>query len=180
MRYSRRPTTLALDPGTRRIGIAVVDGGKLIYHGVKTLHQGGTPRDHLDGGRRTVLRLIRDFRPAVLVVEKAFLSASRNAALLNVLVDEIRAVARQHGIAVLGLATSTVKKRVTGDGRATKQQVARAVVARYPELRVYLGQNRQWKERYHGNMFDAVAVALAAGKSDDNRPRVVGTAAVSR
>jgi crossover junction endodeoxyribonuclease RuvC len=145
------------------MGIAVIDGRKLIYHCVKTLRRGGTPHERLDEGRRAVLRLIHDFRPDALVVEKAFFSRSRNAALLNVLVDEIRAVARQRGIAVLGLAPSTVKKRVCGDGRATKQDVALAVVARYPELNVYLGQDRKWKERYHGNMFDAVAVALAAG-----------------
>lgn len=167
MRHPRRSTILALDPGTRRMGVALMDGRKLIYHGVKTLRQGGTPHDRLDEGRRAVLRLIRDFHPDVLVVEKAFFSRSRNAALLNVLIDEIRAVARQRGIAVLGLAPSTVKKRVCGDGHATKQDVARAVVARYPELSVYLGQDRKWKERYHGNMFDAVAVALAAGNSAD-------------
>ena len=82
----------------------------------------------------------------------------------NILVDEIRALARERGILVRALAPSTVKKRVCGDGRATKREVARAVVVRYPELKVYLGQDRKWKERYHGNMFDAVAIGMASGE----------------
>ena len=49
---------------------------------------------------------------------------------------------------------SSVRKRLCGSGRATKRDMARAVLARYPELKVYLAQNRKWKERFHGNMFD--------------------------
>jgi hypothetical protein len=30
----------------------------------------------------------------------------------------------------------------------------------YPELKVYLTQDKAWKERYHQNMFDAVGLGL--------------------
>jgi hypothetical protein len=40
--------------------------------------------------------------------------------------------------------------------------VARVVVAKYPELKVYLTQDRAWKEKYHQNMFDAVALGMMA------------------
>jgi len=36
--------------------------------------------------------------------------------------------------------------------------VAKVIVASYPELKVYLTQDRAWKEKYHQNMFDAVAL----------------------
>ena len=111
-------------------------------------------------GRRVVLQLLRDFQPDLLAVEHAFFVKNRNTALLNVFVDEIRALARQNGIVVRSLAPSTVKKGICGDGAATKRQVSEAVVARYPDLKVYLGQDRKWKERFHGNMFDAVAIGI--------------------
>jgi len=38
----------------------------------------------------------------------------------------------------------------------------RAVVSKYPELKVYLTQDRAWKERFHQNMFDAVALGIMA------------------
>jgi hypothetical protein len=46
--------------------------------------------------------------------------------------------------------------------------VAQVVVAKYPELKVYLNQNRKWQEKYHANMFDAVAVGLMAQIKKDS------------
>jgi len=35
-------------------------------------------------------------------------------------------------------------------------------VSKYPELKVYLSQDRAWKDHYHQNMFDAIALGLMA------------------
>jgi len=121
-----------------------------------------SPRQRLTLARNVVLRLIKDFRPDTVAIEKAFFANNRNTALLNVLVDEIHAIAKRQRIQFVSFAPSTVKRAVTGNGRARKWEVARAVVTRYPELTVYIGQDRKWKARYHSNMFDAVAVGLAA------------------
>jgi len=153
---------LAIDPGTTHMGIALIESGKLIYQGVKAIRGKRSPHEKLREGRRTVLRLIGDFRPDVLALEKAFFANNRNASLLNVLVDEIRAIGRRKGLRVMSFAPSTVKKHLCGNGHASKREVARAVVARYPELRVYLTQDRAWKERFHQNMFDAVALGMMA------------------
>jgi Holliday junction resolvasome RuvABC endonuclease subunit len=106
--------------------------------------------------------LIRDFNPQVLAVEKAFFAKSRNTALLNTFVDEIRTIGRRKRLKLVSYAPSTVKKHICGNGRASKREVAKVVVAKYPELKVYLTQDRAWKERYHQNMFDAVALGMMA------------------
>lgn len=154
---------LAIDPGTRHMGIALLERGRLIYHGVKNIRRRRSPHEALDEAREIILRLVKDFRPEVLVVEKAFFARNRNVSLLNVLVDEIRAIGRRKGLQVLSYAPTTVKKHTCGDGRASKRQVARVIVARYPELGVFLSQDRKWKERYHQNMFDAVALGMMPG-----------------
>ncbi len=61
---------------------------------------------------------------------------------------------------MLSFAPNAVKKAVCGHGWATKAEVAKAVVARYPELKAYLIHDRKWKERFHANMFDAVALGM--------------------
>ncbi|MBI4032582.1 crossover junction endodeoxyribonuclease RuvC [Candidatus Berkelbacteria bacterium] len=160
MNSQETSTILAIDPGTRYVGIAVLDDKDLIYQGVKTLPRRQSPDDGLSQVQAFTLRLINDFRPGLLVIERAFMVRSRTAGLLNVTVDEMRAIGVRHGLTVRILAPSTVRKRLCGNGRATKRDVARAVADRYPELKVYLGQNRKWKERFHGNMFDAIALAL--------------------
>ena len=154
---------LAIDPGTREMGIAFLDKGKLVYHGVKTFRRGISPHETLREGRKTILQLIRDFKPQVFVVEKSFFAKNRNASLLNVFIDEMMSIAKRHGLKVLSFAPCTLKKFICGYGRASKEDVARVIVAKYPELKVYLTQDRAWKEKFHQNMFDAVALGMMVG-----------------
>ena len=157
---------LAIDPGTRVMGIAFLEKGKLIYYGVKTIKDGTRlPHQRLREARRVVIRLIQDFHPEVLAIEKTFFSNNRNIALLNVLAEEIKAIARRKGLKVFSLAPSTVKKLVCGNGRARKREVAKVVVAKYPELKVLVSQDRKWKEAYWQNVFDALALAIAVNKT---------------
>ena len=157
---SNNDRILAIDPGTREMGVAFLEGGKLIYHGVKVIRKKRSPHERLQAGREIVLRLIKDFRPAILVVEKTFFARNRNTSLLNVFADEIVAIGKRKGLKVKSFAPSTMKKEIAGNGHATKEEVAGVVVARFPELKVYLTQDRKWKERFHQNMFDAVALAM--------------------
>ncbi|MEX2526459.1 MAG: crossover junction endodeoxyribonuclease RuvC [Gemmatimonadota bacterium] len=169
---ARRRTTkgrplriLAIDPGTRRMGVAVLDGSELAYHGVWSFRPGGPPSSRLREGRRVMIRLLKDFAPELVAFERTFFTNNRNAALLNVFTDELEALAHRHRARVVGFAPSTVKKVITGDGHAAKAQVAEAVASRFPQLRAYLINEPKWKRDHHGNMFDAVAVALTAAGS---------------
>jgi Holliday junction resolvasome RuvABC endonuclease subunit len=151
---------LAIDPGTKYMGVALLDNGALIDCGVKVIKNRRSPHEILWACRRIILRIIRDFQPDVLVFEKTFFAQNRNSALLNVLGDEIKNIGRRKGLQVLSFAPSTMKKMICENGRASKEEVARVVVSKYPELKVFLTQDRKWKERYHQNMFDAVALGL--------------------
>lgn len=153
---------LAIDPGTKHIGVAFLEEGRLIYYGVKVVRRRNSPAEILRECRKIILRLIKDFKPTTIVVEKTYFanSKNRNSSLLNVFVDEIRIIGKRKGLKVIAYAPSTVKKAICGNGRASKKEVAKVVIARYPELNVYLNQDRAWKERYHQNMFDAVALGV--------------------
>lgn len=151
---------LAIDPGTREMGVAFLDGEKLIYYGVKVIRKKRSPHEKLKAGREIILRLIRDFQPTTLVVEKTFFAKNRNTSLLNVFADEIVVIGKRKGLLVKSFAPSTMKKAICGNGHASKKEVASVVVARFPELKVYMTQDRKWKERFHQNMFDAVALAM--------------------
>jgi Holliday junction resolvasome RuvABC endonuclease subunit len=153
---------LAIDPGTRNIGFALLDKRQLVHYGVKTIPQMNSPHDKLREGRKILLMLINDLGPQMLIVEKTFFANNRNSALLNVFADEIKAVGKRKGLNVQSLAANSVRKLICGNGAASKDDVARAMVSRYPELKPFLTSDRRWKERYHRNMFDAVALGIAA------------------
>jgi len=144
------------------MGYAFLNKGKLLYYGVKVIQKKRSPHETLGEGRKAVLGLINDLEPNLLVVEKAFVSNNRSASLLNVFFDEIKAVGKRKKLRVLSFAPSTVKKHIAKDGWVKKKEVAKAIASKYPELKVYLTQDRGWKERYHQNMFDAVALAETA------------------
>ena len=134
MRKKNTERILAIDPGTRNIGFALLDRGQLVHYGVKTIRQMNSPHEKLREGRNIILRLINDFGPQMLIVEKTFFANNRNSALLNVFADEIKTVGKRKRLRVRGLAANTVRKLICGNGAASKDDVARAVVSRYPEL----------------------------------------------
>jgi Holliday junction resolvasome RuvABC endonuclease subunit len=86
---------LAIDPRTREMGFADLQGYALIDHGVKVIKRGRSPQETLDRGMAIVAGLIEDFRPEVLIIEQTFVGRNRNAALLNVFTDEIKALAKR-------------------------------------------------------------------------------------
>lgn len=159
-----RSRILAIDPGTKHMGVALLDNGALIYSGVKVIRNRRSPHEIIQTARRIILRLIKDFRPKTLVVEKTFFANNRNSALLNVLFDEIKIIGKRKKLLVICYAPNTVKKAICGNGLASKEDVARVVIAKYPELKVYLTQDRKWKARFHQNMFDAVALGMVYTK----------------
>jgi crossover junction endodeoxyribonuclease RuvC len=160
MSNKRNQRILAIDPGTRNIGFALLEGEKIIHFGVKTIQRMPTSKETLKEGKRVISRLIVDFRPDILVVEKTYFANNKDSILLNTFTEQIKVIGKQKSIKVLSIATNTVRKSVCGNGAASKEEVARAIVSRYPELRPYLTSNRRWKERYYRNMFDAVALGL--------------------
>ncbi len=162
----KKTKILAIDPGTKNMGVAFLEKGKLIHFGVKSIKKKRSPHETLEEGREIINRLINDFRPEILVVEKTFFSNNRNSSLLNVFFDEIKSIGRRKRLKVLCFAPNTVKKFISGNGRASKEEVAKVIVSKYPELKVYINNDRMWKERYHQNMFDAVALAMLAETKD--------------
>ncbi len=162
MKTQKNKRILAIDPGTHYMGIAVLDGAKLEYYGVKTLPRQKSLKEQLKEGRKVVRSLIDDFDPATLVMEKTFFANDMNGTLLNSFVRGIGAIARNKRLGIKVIATNTVRKIVCKNGKATKQDVAKAIISLYPEMSPYLSSDRRWKEKFYYNMFDAVALGVAA------------------
>ena len=153
---------LAVDPGIREMGIAVFDDEKLVHHGVLCLRDRRAPRDTRAYDRALLRTIIVDYHPDLVALERTMIGKAENSAALNSVSAYIRRQCRRQRISIRVLAASTVKKRLTGDGRASKMKLARAVAHRYPELRAYLRQKAKWRARFQANRFDAVGLGIAA------------------
>jgi Holliday junction resolvasome RuvABC endonuclease subunit len=155
----KQETILAIDPGHRDLGFAILRGRNLIDAGVRTCRF--MPEERR---RAAVLDLVRAWirtqQPTVLVLEATHPTGRDPFQSLDRLCQGIVRLAETTGLPVARYPAQTVRKDLLGNGWAKKRDVAVAVAAQYPALGVFVVQNRRWKERYFQNMFDAVALAL--------------------
>lgn len=152
-------TILALDPGLRDLGYAVLHGRRLVTSGVLGLRR--TPKaERLSSARKQVRSWLSTHRPDVVVVEKTYRHPVPWLNQLHQISRSARNLATRRNAAFTMYSPQSVRATVAGNGKAKKPEVAIAVAHRFPSLRVYLTQDRRWKEHYWQNMFDAIALAL--------------------
>ena len=152
-------TVFGIDPGLARCGWAVLTSGsqpQLVAAGCLV-----TPAGQPDGKRlltihQRLLKLLRQYQPRVVAIEKLYLTKNVSTAMS---VGQARGVAllaaAEAALPVLEFAPTTVKQAVTGDGRADKRQIASMVMRLLKLTRT---------PRYDDTL-DALAVALCGGQS---------------
>ena len=152
-------TILALDPGLRELGYAVLAGTKLVTSGVAALRFTARSK-RLQEAQTLVASWIRLYGPQTLVLEQAPAHPTTALQRVHRFAQAVEQSAKRRGITVATYSAQIVRKHLVGDGWASKKEIAQAIARQYPVLRVYLTQDRAWKERYWHNMFDAIALAL--------------------
>jgi Holliday junction resolvasome RuvABC endonuclease subunit len=151
-------TVLALDPGLRELGFAVLRGSKLVAAGVRPLFL--TPKPlRVAEGRRLLIQWLRAYEPDTLVVERTYPHPTGTFDSVRRFAVALSKAAGRRGFRTATYPPQTVRKAIAGNGNAPKAAAARVLAARYPSLRVYVTQDRRWKERYWQNLFDALALA---------------------
>jgi len=151
------PTILAIDPGTRELGYAALRGNTLIESGVLSVRH--LPAQHrLAHVRDALKRWFRSFGPSVLVIEHVPNRPLDSRVGLPSLGRLLRRMARANHMEVATYSAKAVRRTLLNNGWAGKPELVEPLVGRHPQLRVYRGQNRKWKERYWHNMFDAIAL----------------------
>jgi Holliday junction resolvasome RuvABC endonuclease subunit len=150
---------LAIDPGLRDLGYAVLAGHRLVARDVIPLRLVPKAR-RLGEAKARIVALARAHRPKTIVVEKTYRHPVPWLNDLHHITQAARRLAVKQRLAFATYAPQSVRQSVAGHGWAKKSEAAIAVAHRFPSLRVYLTQDRRWKEKFWLNMFDAVALAL--------------------
>lgn len=161
---------LAIDPGFRRIGYALLEGGLLVDFGVHLLEKKRTLKEGFIEFERTAQRLIADRKPDVIVIEHTVFSQSRTNIRLAIAVQVLHRLARARRITRVAYNPRTIRKAVCGNGNATKRDLARMIVALFPQTRVYLESNRRWREQHFQVLYDAIACALTHERQTEQIP----------
>jgi crossover junction endodeoxyribonuclease RuvC len=125
---------LGLDPGTRVAGYGLVEAAgsklRLVGMGVLEASPSAPVEERLATIARALRKVVEEARPDAAAMEDAFVRVDPRAALL---VGQGRgallAVLGESRIPVRSYPPASVKRSVAGNGRASKEQVARMVAA---------------------------------------------------
>jgi crossover junction endodeoxyribonuclease RuvC len=164
-----------LDPGLSVTGYAVLTAGSrpctVLDAGVcRMARTGGLPQ-RLHRLHEDVAAILREYSPSIVAVEQlyAHYAHPRTAILMGHARGVILLSAAQFGMDVRGYAATRIKRHLTGNGRASKLQVQRAIER---ELRLS-------KLPEPADVADAIAIALCCA-ADLLHPRRSSTSSVAR
>lgn len=126
------PRVLGIDPGSLQAGWAVVDGTasrpRLLACGRIALSPRTSFAERLAGLQEAVVEIVEGHAPTEAAVESPFHGVSARSALqLAHARGIVLGVLGSAGVPVSEYAPATIKKAVTGSGRAEKTQVASMV-----------------------------------------------------
>lgn len=148
---------LGIDPALTITGYGVIDLEKnkfyLLEAGIVTTDSRQTTPKRLDKIYRSIIKLISDTRPDVMVLEKLFAHYRHptTAYILGQARGVICLACAREGIPLVEYAATRIKKAIVGNGLASKYQVQRMVVT-------LLNLNSQPK---YTDVTDALALAIA-------------------
>ena len=153
------PTLLAVNPGTRYLGVALFRGTCLIERRIKVV-RAGSPDGKSACVAAIIDALVEQHEPHILVLKKPH--PSRTSVLLDRLTLEITQLGVHHELRVYAFTTATMARLLSPEGHASKRALAQYVVTEHPMLQHELNRELAARHAYHSRMFEAVALGMTA------------------
>src|SRR3989344_7137870 len=153
---------LGLDPGTATTGFGVVEiteegETNVIEWGLIETDKDGFKEDRLKFIYKETLSLFKKHAPDLFAIEKVFFATNAKTAIAVGQAQGVMLLAAStHKVKVVEYSPPTIKKMITGSGRANKKDVQKA-------LRKILGskvKSEAHKKTHFDDAADALAVCL--------------------
>lgn len=151
---------LAVNPGTKYIGMAYFQDADLRDWGIKVI-EGKWSNRKLIRIQEVITNLISCFTPDIIVLKS--INPIRRSSNLNTLFAEIRTIAKRKGIVIEEYSIEDLKGFYSPDKRINKRQLAELVAAKYDALHYSLDCGEDHKNTYSSRMFEAVALGALCG-----------------
>jgi len=155
---------LAINPGTRYLGIAVFEGPELLDWRMKVI-RGKWSKDKQQKTLVTVRTLIERYQPDILAIKK--LHRSRSSGNLNQLVSRIKQYSKRKGLKVYQYSIKELEAFFFGEAKANKNKLAEILTSKYPFLSHEFNKENANKNSYHIRVFEAVALGAVCSRQLD-------------
>jgi Holliday junction resolvasome RuvABC endonuclease subunit len=149
---------IGINPGTRYLGIAVIDGSELLDWRIRAL-EGKWSEKKINRVFEMLSELFNRYEPNIFMIKK--LHPSRRSKNLLILTNKIKEFARRKKIRVCQFTIKEIEKIFIEDKKLNRQNLMEAIAKQYPMLYHELKKEQKQKNPYYIRMFDAVALAVA-------------------
>jgi hypothetical protein len=150
---------LAVNPGTKYLGLAVFQGSDLIYWGTKVLRGKWSIRK-LRNAEKLLLDIIDRYGITVLSLKRVH--PSRTSTNLRSLIASIEGLAEKRGLTVHRYELGDLKRFFAASPKANKMTVLRLALAQYQFLGDQIDREEKHKHPYFIRMFEAIAAGILA------------------
>lgn len=147
---------LGISPGTRVIGIAILQNGELIEWKVKTFSERWS-KDKRKAILETVKALCTYHEVSLLSIKKV--DPLRSSPELDRLVEDLIEQAKDHKINVQLFSLSDLDYGLREGKRQTKRKLSEQIAEKYPEVKHEYLKERNNRREYYTKMFEAIALA---------------------
>ncbi len=146
---------LAINPGSKYLGIAFFEESELQYWAIKVF-KGKHSKEKLEKIKMVLSDLIDRYDPNILAIKK--LHSSRSSKNLNLLAFEIENLSKGKGLKVFQYSLKNLKDFFSPETKISKREMAEMIVPRYPFLIYSYLKEKRNKNPYFIRMFEAVAL----------------------
>jgi len=152
---------LAINPGTRYLGLAVFVGPELMDWRIKTF-KGKWSEEKIKRVTGILSELIGRYGPNILAIKR--LHASRISENLLRLVSKIKEFAKCKKLKVYQYSIKEIESFFIEDEKLNKQNLIDAIANLYPILHHDLSKERSQKNAYYIRSLEAIALASACSQ----------------
>lgn len=163
---------LALAPGGRHCGVAVLDEKELLYFAVKTMKTSYSSPDYEREIALMLNNLFNQFTPKNIVYKKLN-PQQRNFPALQTFRETVETEAVKHNIPVTETSFKHAAALLVSDGKRTKAHVFAKLTEIFPELRQFTNRPSHTQKRYYERLLAAVAIGLVA-VSEGTEKKIAG------
>jgi Holliday junction resolvasome RuvABC endonuclease subunit len=161
-----RDRVLAIDPVSRGFGFVVLEDEplQLVDWGVRNCAK----QDEF-ACAHSLRRMLARYEPTTVVIEDAREARTLRSVALEAFLASVADALAGQSIKVRSYSRREVRKAFTSTGAVTKEQIARVLIQRFPELRGKEPPHRNvWEsEDTRMSIFDALSLALTHFASGD-------------
>jgi Holliday junction resolvasome RuvABC endonuclease subunit len=147
---------IGINPGTRYLGLAVIQDMNLFDWRVKLL-EGPWSKKKIDRVMEIISEYIDFYNLSTIALKK--LHPSRSSKHLKHLVEKIESLAKEKKLKMREYSIKEVEKVFLVNEKYNKKNLAEKMVSLFPCLVHELRKEKTNKNRYHMRMFEAVALA---------------------